>query len=194
MKRIHKPAWPAADNAVGNAGFVDHSGCVCWMAAYCGDCRHEKYRRKDIARRGRVVGTLIHNGNSRPACSIGPLTIPLIESSFRSFPMAKVSGSTLFAACFAAAMVATVLLPAVTAAANPKYRPAFSPAAKPLTENILDRVSHAHPKARLDNGCRLWQLNAGCVDSLSHERCCQNGPRSRTRPGSPLLDLPQKIT
>ena len=39
---------------------------------------------------------------------------------------------------------------------------------------------HFCPKARMDNGCRSWQLNDGCVDNLSHERCCQWTPVTDT--------------
>jgi hypothetical protein len=83
------------------------------------------------------------------------------------------------------------LLPTITTTTYPKDRPAGWPPAYPLTQNIRYPLSHTHPKARLDIGCRLWQLNTGCVDSLSYERCRHNGPRSRSRPRSPLLHLPQ---
>jgi hypothetical protein len=194
MERIYKPAWPTADDAVGHSGIVDHSGYVCWMAVHFGGHRRPKHRREDFASSRQRVGTLIHNGNCSQPCPIGLLAIPLVESPFQGLAMAQVGCSTLLPARFAAAMVAAVLLPAITAAANAKWCPAPWPSTKSLTENNLSRVSHAHPKARLDNGCGLWQFYAGCVDNLSHERCCQNGPRSVTRPGSPLLDLPLKIT
>jgi hypothetical protein len=68
------------------------------------------------------------------------------------------------------------LMPAIASTADPEYRAALPPPAKPLTEGIFSRVSHSRPRARLDNGCRKWQPNAGCLESLSHERCRQWTP------------------
>jgi len=185
MKRIHKSACPTADDAVRNSGIMNHSGFLCLFAAIFGANRREKHRREDIASRRFVGGTLIHNGNCCQPSPIGPLAIPLIKSPFWSLPMTKVRSSTLLPARFAAAMVAAILLAAIAATADPKYRATPLRPAKPLTENIFSRVSHSRPKARLDNGCRSWQLNAGCVDNLSHERCCQWTPVEDTIGVSP---------
>jgi hypothetical protein len=133
---------------------MNHFGFVSLFAAIFGDDRWVKRRRGDIASGWLEGGTLIHNGICRQPCPIGLLSIPLIQSPFRSLPMTKVCSSTLLPARFAAAMVAAVLLTAIAGTANPKYRAAPVCPAKPLTENIFSRVSHSHPKARLDNGCR----------------------------------------
>ena len=185
MKRVHKPAWPTADDAIRHSGIMNHSGCMCLFAAIFGGNRREKHRRDDIASGRFMGGTLIHNGNCRQPLSIGFLAVPLIKPSFRSLPVTKVCSSTLLPARFVAAMVAAILLAAIAATADPKYRTAPLPPAKPLTENIFSRVSHSHPKARLDNGCRSWQLSFGCVDNLSHERCCQRTPVDDTIGVSP---------
>ena len=155
---------------------MNHSGFECWFAAIFGGDWRENHRHEDFASGKPDRGTLIHNGNCCPPSPIGPLTVPLVKPPFRSAPMTEVCGSTLLSPSFAPAMLGAISLAAVTPAANPEYGAAPLGPAKPLTENIFSRVSHSHPKARLDNGCRSWQLNAGCVDNLSIERCCQWTP------------------
>jgi hypothetical protein len=77
----------------------------------------------------------------------------------------------------------------IAMAANPENCSALVPSANPLTQNIFfSGVSHPHPKARLDNG---RQPNDGDLENLS-TRESANGPRSRTRSGSLLLNLRQK--
>lgn len=176
MKRIHKPACLAADDAVRRSGIMNHSGFLGLFAAIFGDSRWVKRRREDFVRGRHDGGTLIHNGNCRQSSSIGLLTVPLVESPFRSSPMTQIRSSTLLPPCFATAMVAAILLAPVTPAADPEYGAAPLCPAKPLPESIFSRVSHSHPKARLDNGCRSWQLNGGSVDTLSIERYRQWTP------------------
>ena len=176
MKRIHKPACPAADDAVRHSGIMNHSGFVCLFAAISGSNRREKCRHGDIDSGRLNGGTLIHNGNCCQPLPIGLLAVPLVKPPFRSSSMTEVCSSALLSPCFAAARVAAVSMAAITGTADPEYRAALWPPAKPLTEGIFSRVSHSHPKARLDNGCRKWQLNAGCVDNLSIERYRQWTP------------------
>jgi hypothetical protein len=176
MKRIHKPACPTADNAIRHSGIMNHSGFVCLFAAISGSNRREKRRHGDIDSGRLDEGTLIHNGNCCQPLPIGLLTVPLVKPTFRSSPMTEVCSSTLLSPCFAAARVAAISMAAITGTADPEYQAALWPPAKPLTENIFSRVSHSHPKARLDNGCRKWQLNDGCVDNLSIERYRQWTP------------------
>jgi hypothetical protein len=170
MKRIHKPACPAADDAVRHSVIMHHSGFLCLFAAISGDGRWVKRRREDFVRGRLDGGTLIHNGNCRHPSSIGLLTVPLVESPFKSAPMTEICSSTLLPPRFAPAMVTAILLAPVTPAADPEYGAAPLCPAKPLPESVFSRVPHSHPKARLDNGCRSWQLNGGSVDTLSTER------------------------
>jgi hypothetical protein len=108
--------------------------------------------------------------------------------------MAEVCSSTLLAACFGAAMLAAILLAMIAAAADPEDGVAFLPAAKPLTQNIFSVVSHAHPKARLDNRRRSCQLMDDCLANLSTERFCHWTPVADHDRGLLLLDLPQETT
>ena len=170
MKRIHKPACPAAADAVRNTGIMNQSGFLCLFAAIFGDGRCVKRRRGDFVRGRLDGGTLIHNGNCRQPSSICSLAVPLVESPFRSAPMTEICSSTLLPPRFAPATLVAILLAAVTPAANPEYGAAPMCPANPLPENVFSRLSHSHPKARLDNGCRSWQLIGGCVDNLSIER------------------------
>jgi len=173
---------------------MNHSGFVCLFAAISGSNRREKNRRGDFVSRRLLGGTLIHNGKCSQPLPIGPLAVPLIKPSFKSSPMTEVRSSTLLPACFTAARVAAILLAAITPTADPEYRAAPLPPAKPLTEGIFSRLSHSHPKARLDNGCRKWQLNAGCVDNLSIERYRQWTPVADTIGVSSTRPSPQDYT
>jgi len=143
---------------------MNHSGFVCLYAAIFGDDRWVKHRREDIASGRLDGGTLIHNGICCQPCPIGLLSIPLIQSPFRSLPMTKVCSSTLLPARFAAAMVAAVLLTAIAVSTNPEDGTATLRAAKPLTENNFCCVVHPRSKARLDNGQRSWQPKTICLD------------------------------
>jgi len=176
MKRIHKPSRPTADDAIRHSGIMNHSGFVCLFAATPGSNRWQKCRHGDLYSGRLDGGTLIHNGNCCQPLPVGLLTVPLVKPPFRSTPMTEVRSSALLSPCFAAARFAAILLAAITGTADPEYRAALWPPAKPLTENIFSRVSHSHPRARLDNGCRKWQLNDGCVDNLSIERYRQWTP------------------
>jgi len=120
------------------------------FAAIAGENQQRKYRRDDVASVQIFGGTLIHNGKCCTPPPIGSLPVPLIESSFRSFSVAEICGSSLLAARFGAAMIATILLATIATAAEPEYGVTSSPAANPLAENNFSGVSHPHPKARLD--------------------------------------------
>jgi hypothetical protein len=144
-----------------------------------------EYRRDDGASIQRLPGTLIHNGKRCTTAAVGSLPVSLVQPAFRSFSVAEVRSSTLLSAGFSAAPLTAILLAMITAAADPEDGVTFFPAAKPLTENIFGIVSHSHLKARLDNACRSCQLNDGCLEP-SQPRGIANGPRSRTRSGSPL--------
>jgi hypothetical protein len=179
-KRVHEPARPTADDAVRPADLRHPSPLACVLAALVSAHRQVRCRRGDIASERFLGGSLIHNGNCRPPASIGQLTIPLIQSSFGTFAMTTVRSSTLLAPRLTAATVAAILLAPITATADPEDRAALSPPANPLTEKIFSRWSHSRPKARLDKRHRMWQLNGGCLENLSPERCCQWTPIADT--------------
>ncbi len=165
---------------------MNHSGFMCLVAAiFSGN------RRDDIVRGRFGRGTLIHNGIFSQPFPIGFLTVPLIKPSFYSLTVTTVCIATLLPPRFTAATVTAILMTAITATAYPKNRAAFAPPTNPLMENNFSRVSHSHPKARLDISYRSWQFSFGCVDNLSIERCCQWTPVVDIRSGSPLLYLPQ---
>ena len=164
---------------------MNPSGCGCWFAAFSGGNRRKRHRRDDIASTRFIGGTLIHNINCGQPLSIGFLAIPLVKSSFQSLPVTKVCRSTSLPARFAAAMAAAILLAAIAMAADPEYRSTPAPPTKPLTQNLFSNLSHSHPMARLDKGCRSCQLNDGCLDNLSLERCCQWTPVEDTIGVSP---------
>ena len=149
MKRIHKPARPAADDAARHSGFMKSLGFVRLSAAIEGSYR-EKCRRDDAARGENARGTLIHNGNCSQPLAIRSLAVSLIKSSFGRVSMTTVGCSTLLSTSFAAAIVAAVLLTMVAPAADPEKGIAFAPTANPLAQNIFSGLSHLHPKARLD--------------------------------------------
>lgn len=176
MKRIYKPACPAANNAVRHAGIMNRYGSVYLFVAFFSGNRRMICRRKDPASRRVVGGTLIHNGNRSPSLSIGFLAVPLVKPPFESLSVTKVCSAPLFPASFLAAAIAAVLMPPVTAAANPKYRSALMPSANPLTQNIFSSVSHLHLKARLDNGRRSCQLSDGCINKPPMHEVLPLGP------------------
>jgi len=72
--------------------------------------------------------------------------------------MSKVSCSPLFPPRFLSATLTAVAMTTIMAAADPEDRTAFAPSAKSLSQNIFRRLSHPHPKARLDIDCGSWQL------------------------------------
>jgi hypothetical protein len=72
--------------------------------------------------------------------------------------MSEVSCTPLFPERFLSATVTAVAMATIAAAADPEDCAAFAPSAKSLSQNIFGRLSHSHPKARLDIGCGSWQL------------------------------------
>jgi hypothetical protein len=178
MKRIHKPACPAANDAVRHTGIMNRYGFVCLFAAFFSNNRRTICRPKDTAGRRGIRGTLIHNENRSQSLAIGFLSVLLVKSSFESLSVTKVCRAPLFPARLAAAMVTAILLTPIAAATDPKYRPALEPTANPLTQNIFSGVSHSHQKARLDNGCRSCQLNERLNRHPLTREDLPNGPRS----------------
>jgi hypothetical protein len=82
MKRIHKPAFPTANDAARHSEIMNHSGYVCLFAAIAGSNRREIHRLDDIASARFIEGTLIHNGKCGQAFSVGFLAISLVKPSF----------------------------------------------------------------------------------------------------------------
>jgi hypothetical protein len=146
-------------------------------------------RSDDLARGKASRGTLIHNGTFYLAQTIGALAITLIQSCLGRLSITAVGCPVLFTARFLPATVAAIPMPTIAAAADPEYGTAFRPPANPLSENIFARLSHSHPKARLDIGCRKWQLRNYNVDNLPSGDVV-TGLRSQTRPGPLFLALP----
>ncbi len=90
--------------------------------------------------------------------------------------MSEVSCPPLFPARFLPATVATVAMATIMPAADPKDRTAFAPSAKSLSQNIFGRLSHSHPKARLDIGCSSWQLICSVITlALSRDTALGSG-------------------
>jgi hypothetical protein len=105
-----------------------------------------------------------HAGSCQPL-PISPLTIPMIQSSFRTLLMTAVGSSPLLSPGFGAAALAAIPMSSVAATADQKESPASFCVAKPLKKNNFGSVCHPRLKARLDNGCRPWQPKA--MENLS---------------------------
>jgi hypothetical protein len=193
MKRIHEPARPMADDAVRYSGPVNHSNLGRWFAAVYGGGRWCDYRQEDIAKERAGGGTLIRHARFSQALTIGSLTVSMIKCSFKSLLMAEVRCPSLFPATSGAAAVTTILLSPIAVATDPKDSTTTLCPAKSLTENNFACVFHPRPKARLDNSCRSWQLNAICLRNLINESCCQWALVEDTT-GASLLDLPGQTT
>jgi hypothetical protein len=105
------------------------------------------------------MGTLIRH--ARPAglaVSIFPLSVTMVQSSFRAPLVAAVGAASLPEPGFRAASGAAIALPAITVRTNPEHRMAATAAANPLPENYFAMSRHPCARAGLDNGNRSWQV------------------------------------
>lgn len=186
IKGVHKRRLAPANEAVRHSRSVNPSEWGWLFTASPGVSRNECPRRRNVASATPWGGTLIHNGNFGESLTVGSLAVSLVESSFGSFTVAQVGSSALLSAGLNAAIVAAVAMSPVALAANPEKGPTFMPPAKPLTQNIFHGRNHPRPKARLDNGRRSCQFNDGCIQKHHADGIAANGPRSRSRSGSPL--------
>ncbi len=166
MEWIHEKATTAAYDAAGSSVIVNHSGFMCRFAALRSGNRSRMNRVDDLARGKASGGTLIHNGTFCLTQTIGSLAISLIQSCLGRFYITEVGCPVLFPNSFLPATVTAVPMSTIAAAADPEYGTAFLPPTNPLSENIFAELSHSHPKARLDIGCRKWQLRNYNVDNL----------------------------
>jgi hypothetical protein len=133
-----------------------------------------------------------HAGGGQPL-PVGPLAVPVIESSFDALLMTQVCGTTLLAASFGAAAIAAVVLSPVAGTADPERNAAVLSPTKPLTQNNFARVCHSRPKARLDISHTSWQFKAVCVCNLFSEGCSQWASVADTS-GASYLCLPRQTT
>jgi len=88
----------------------------------------------------------------RPALTVLPLPVAMIEPSFRTLLMSPVGATSLTESGLLAAGEATVALAAITAGTQKKERAAFATQAKPLPQNHFAKSRHACSQAALDNG------------------------------------------
>ena len=133
-----------------------------------------------------------HAGGGQPL-PVGPLAVPVIESSFDALLMTQVCGATLLAASLGPADVAAILLPTIAVTADPEWNAAVLSPAKSLTQNNFACVCHSRPKARLDIRHTSWQLKAICVCNLLSESCWQWASVADTS-GASYLYLPRQTT
>lgn len=150
-------------------------------------------RQGDIAFRRALGGTLIRHAGSGLALPVGPLTVPVIEPSFKAPLMTEVGGASLLAAPFGAAEVAAILLSAITMSADPKDNAAVLSPTKPLTQNNFACMCHPRPKARLDISCRSWQPKAICLCNLLKAGCWQWALVADTTEASPFSTFRDRL-
>jgi hypothetical protein len=152
LERIHEQAQSSADNApekgamrIGKALRFYRSSC--WY----------QFRRGEVARRERARGSLIRHVSYALAFSVGPLTISMIQFSFRTLLVSAIGFTSLLTTCLGTAALATVALSLITGTADPKDGAASVCVAKSLTKNNLRGARHPSLKAGLDNGQTSWQ-------------------------------------
>jgi hypothetical protein len=105
------------------------------------------------------LGTLIRH--ARPPTPVFPLTVAMIEPSFRAPLVAAVGAAALPATGFGAASGTAVALSAIAVPADPEQRVATN--ASPLTKDRLAMKIHARRQAGLDNGDRSWQVRTSSM-------------------------------
>lgn len=94
-------------------------------------------RRGEVARRERARGSLIRHVSYALAFSVGPLTISMIQFSFRTLLVSAIGFTSLLTAGLGTAALATVALSLITGTADPKDGAAPACVAKSLTKNNL---------------------------------------------------------
>ncbi len=86
------------------------------------------------------------------ALAVLPLTVPMIEPSFRTLLVPAVGGPSLTLAGLRAAGEAAIALSAVTVRAEEKYGVTLAAQTNPQPENRFALHRHARRQAGLDNG------------------------------------------
>jgi len=84
--------------------------------------------------------------------AVVPLTVAMIEASFRALLMAAIGGSLLPQARLLPASAAAIALSAVAFGTEEEHGAAFGNETKPLSQNHFAMRRHADCVAGLDNG------------------------------------------
>jgi hypothetical protein len=114
--------------------------------------------------------------------SVFPLTVTMVESSFRTSLMTAVGATALPAPGFRTAGVTAVSLAAVAVPADPEQCVTCPAKATPLTKHHLAVKIHVRREAALDHGDQSWQVrtSSSCGYLLKvarlDARAAPNGP------------------
>ena len=95
---------------------------------------------------------MIRHARLAAAFAVVPLTVAMIEASFRALLMAAIGGAPLTQARLLPAWIAAIALSAIAFRAEEEHRAAFGNNAKPLSQNHFAMRRHADCVAALDNG------------------------------------------
>jgi hypothetical protein len=95
---------------------------------------------------------MIRHARLAAAFAVVPLTVTMIEASFRAVLMAAIGGAPLAQTRLLAAWVAAIALSAVAFGTEEEQGAAFGNKAKPLSQNHFAVRRHADCVAVLDNG------------------------------------------
>jgi hypothetical protein len=95
---------------------------------------------------------MIRHALPAPTLSELPLTVAVVESSFRALLMPAVGGASLSQARLLPAHGAAISLAPVTVGTEKEKRATFGEKAKPLPQNHFATRRHADLQAALDNG------------------------------------------
>lgn len=117
-------------------------------------------RAADTAAGRGPLSTLIRHASSGATAAVGPLTVAMIQTTFRALLMTAIGGAPLTPALEPSTVGAAVALPAVTTAADPKHRRAAFASAMSLQKWSLRPLRHPVPLAGLDNAGRSWEAQS----------------------------------
>jgi hypothetical protein len=95
---------------------------------------------------------MIRHARQAAAFAVVPLTVAMIEASFRALLMAAIGGASLAQTRLLAAWVTAITLPAVAFGAKEEQGATLGNKAKPLSKNHFAVRRHADCVAVLDNG------------------------------------------
>ena len=94
---------------------------------------------------------MIRHRRLRPALSVFPLAVTMIEPAFQTLLVPAVGPSALTKARLAPAFQAAIALSAITLRTEKEGCPAIAGQANPKPQNHFARNRHASPQAGLDN-------------------------------------------
>ena len=95
---------------------------------------------------------MIRHARLAAAFAVVPLTVAMIEASFRALLMAAIGGAPLTQTRLLPAWIAAITLAAVAFGAEKEQGAASGTKAKPLSQNHFAGRRHADCEAALDNG------------------------------------------